>query len=80
MTISASEGAFAGGGALVRLGEPAAAPAAPARPLSGFLAQLVACREGVPEFRARRRAAADLAAARYAGPPPARHPRFERLC
>jgi hypothetical protein len=80
LTISAGEGAFTGGGALVPLGEPAAAPAAPVRPLCGFLAQLVACREGMPAFRARRRAAADLAAARYAEPPPARRPRFERLC
>jgi hypothetical protein len=76
LTISAGEGAFTGGGALVRLGEPAAA----VRPLCGFFAQLVACREDVPAFRARRRAAADLAAARYAEPPPARRPRFERLC
>ena len=80
MTISAGEGAFTGGGALVRLGEPAAAPAAPVRPLCGFLAQLVACREGVPAFRARRRAEPEVATARYAGPPPAGRPRFERLC
>jgi hypothetical protein len=79
LTISAGEEAVAGG-ALVPLGEPAAAPAVPARPLSGFLTQLVACRERVPDFRARRRAAADLAAARYGEPPPARRPRFERLC
>jgi hypothetical protein len=75
LTISAGEEAVAGG-ALVPLGE----PAVPARPLSGFLTQLVACRERVPDFRARRRAAADLAAARYGEPPPARRPRFERLC
>ena len=80
MTISAGEEAAAGGGALVPLGEPAAAPAAPARPLSGFLTQLVACREGVPEFRARRRAAPKVATASYAGPPPGGRPRFERLC
>ena len=36
-----------------------------ARPLSGFLAQLLACAQGLPPYRARRRAEPGMAAARY---------------
>ncbi len=36
-----------------------------ARPLSGFLAQLLACAQGLPPYRARRRAEPGMAAACY---------------
>jgi hypothetical protein len=38
------------------------------RPLAGFLAHLLACRDQVPAYRARRRATPERALASYRGP------------
>lgn len=43
-----------------------ASMAAMARPLAGFLTQLLACRDQLPAYRARRRAEPNLAVATYA--------------
>ena len=56
------------GRALTRLNgdEPRRAPTA--RPDAGFVTQLLACREGVPQMRARRRAGPGQAVRSYRGP------------
>jgi hypothetical protein len=57
----------------------------PVRPLAGFVTQLLACRDGVPEYRTRRRAEPEAAAASYedvsvADAPAIRHAtRLERV-
>jgi hypothetical protein len=49
------------------------------RPLATFIAQMLACRAKVPDFRQRRRAEPPAATAAYAAAPCARGPRrFER--
>jgi hypothetical protein len=50
------------------------------RPLAGFVTQLLACRDQMPAYRARRRAQPDLAAACYGDQGAAAQPsRFRRI-
>ncbi len=62
--------------ALVPLAREESARAGIVRPLATFVAQVLACREGLPDFRLHRRAQPPDAAARYAeapmSPPPSR--------
>lgn len=53
-------------GALVVLAEAERRAPAPPRALAGFVAQLVACRDGAPDHRTRRRAEPAVATERYA--------------
>jgi hypothetical protein len=65
-------------GALVPLEQGTSRTAAFPRPLAGFIAQLLACRNGVPAYRARRRAEPETAAASYGAPRAVPPGRFER--
>ena len=47
------------------------------KPLAGFLTQLLACADGAPAYRARRRAEPEAASMRYAGIASQREARFE---
>lgn len=74
------EGREGKGGALVVLTPAAAPPAAAARPLASFLAQLIACHGRLPAYRTRLRASPGEARARYdeADRPAPPRSRFER--
>lgn len=68
-------------GALVVLEQgPERAASSVPRPLAGFVAQLIACRESAPAYRARRRASPDLAIACYGGAAASQAPRLRRTC
>jgi hypothetical protein len=65
--------------ALVAMADARGFPAAYARPLATFIAQVLACGAKVPDFRQRRRAQPQAATAAYAAAPGAPGPRrFER--
>jgi hypothetical protein len=66
--------------ALVPLAREEGARAGCVRPLATFIAQMLACRERLPDFRAHRRAPPTDAAARYgAAPAPSQPSRIERI-
>ena len=67
-------------GALVALAEAERRAPAPPRALAGFVAHLVACRDGAPDLRSRRRAEPAVATERYAAGRPRSRARLLTTC
>jgi hypothetical protein len=68
-TREAAAAAAPGAGTLVATAGTERPHAAARRPTAAFLAQLLSCRDGSPDHRARRRAEPNAAAERYAARP-----------